>query len=82
MKLLHYKKEIDFIIEDNKLKIGKYLPKHGIKIKSFDELENFRKLCVVIFAWNFANDILEKLKNLNLDMIVLIPLPKFKIVKL
>ena len=76
------KEEIDFIIEDNKLKIGKYLPKHGIKIKSFNELEKFKKSCVVIFAWNFANDILEKLKILKLDIIVLIPLPKLKIVKL
>lgn len=76
------KQELDFIIEDNKLKIGKYIPKHGIKIKSFNELIKFKKLCVVIFAWNFANDILEKLENLKLDIIVLIPLPKLKIVKL
>ena len=76
------KKDVDFIVEDNKLKIGKYLPKHGIKIKSFNELKNFKKSCVVIFAWNFANDILEKLKKLKLDIIVLIPLPKLKIVKL
>ena len=75
-------KEVDFIIEDNQLKIGKYLPKHGIKIKSFNELKKFKKLCVVIFAWNFANDILKKLKSLKLDIIVLIPLPKLKIVKL
>ena len=76
------KKEVDFIIEDNKLKIGKYLPKHGIKIKSLNELKNFKKSCVVIFAWNFANDILGKLKKLKLDIVVLIPLPKLKIVKL
>jgi len=76
------KNEVDFIIEDNELKVGKYLPKHGIKIKSFNELKKFKKSCVVIFAWNFANDILEKLKKLKLDIIVLIPLPKLKIVKL
>ncbi len=76
------KKEVDFIIEDNKLKIGKYLPRHGIKIKSSNELRKFKKLCVVILAWNFASDILDKLKKLKLEVIVLIPLPKLKIVKL
>ena len=57
-------KEIDYIIEDNKLKHGKFLPGMKIPIKSKDTLK--AKIdCVLVLAWNFFDEI--KNKNTSLS---------------
>ena len=76
------KNSIDFIVEDNPLKIDKYLPKHGVQIKSTNELKKLNKFFIVILAWNFSKDIINKLKKYDKEIIVLIPLPKFKVIKI
>ena len=76
------KNSIDFIVEDNPLKIHKYLPKHGIQIKSTSELKKMNKFLIVILAWNFSKDIINKLKEYDREIIVLIPLPKFKVINI
>ena len=75
-------KDVDYIIEDNELKIGKFLPKVGIEIKSVNELNKMDKVCIIIFAWNFTNDIIFKLRKYNKNFIILKPLPKFELIKL
>jgi SAM-dependent methyltransferase len=50
-------KDIDFIIEDNKLKHNKFLPGITIPIKSKDELKNNIPNNIIIMAWNFADEI-------------------------
>ena len=55
--------EIDSIIEDNKLKQGKFLPGMKIPIISRNDLKN-KPECAVVFAWNFFDEI--KKKNANL----------------
>ena len=83
LKLANLKKNsIDFIVEDNPLKIHKYLPKHGIEIKSTKELKKMNKFIIVILAWNFSKDIISKLKKYDKEITVLIPLPKFKVIKI
>ena len=74
--------EIDFILEDNDLKVGKYLPKVGIEIKSVKALTNLKNICIIIFAWNFADDIVKKLKKYDRRLLIVKPLPKFEIIKL
>ena len=74
--------EIDFILEDNDLKVGKYLPKFGIEIKSVRALTNLNDICIIIFAWNFADDIVKKLKKYEKRLLIVKPLPKFEIIKL
>ena len=61
-------KEIDFIIEDNVLKQGKFLPGARIPIygKNFKK-ENFDYLLVL--AWNFFNDIKKNNKHLSNNII-------------
>jgi nucleoside-diphosphate-sugar epimerase len=49
-------KEIDFIIEDNKLKQGKFLPGMKIPIKAKDNLKGKTDYLLVL-AWNFFNEI-------------------------
>ncbi len=60
--------EIDFIVEDNKLKHGKFIPGVKIPIKSKSEIKNKDNLLVVL-AWNFFNDIKKNNINLSNDFI-------------
>ena len=57
------KDQIDFIIEDNKLKHGKFIPGVRIPIKSKDKIKD--KLPVgLVLAWNFFDDIKKNNSNL------------------
>ena len=47
-------KEIDFIVEDNKLKHNKYIPGTDIRIISKSSLKN-KIDTLIVFAWNFFN---------------------------
>jgi nucleoside-diphosphate-sugar epimerase len=49
-------KEIDFIVEDNKLKHSKFIPGVKIPIKSKSAIKNNDNILLVL-AWNFFNDI-------------------------
>lgn len=76
-------KHIKYIIEDNKHKVGRYLPKLNIPIRENIE-ENYKDVdIIIVLAWNFADDIIKKIKmKVNKETQVIIPLPKFKIVNL
>ncbi len=50
------KDEIDYIIEDNKLKHQKFIPGVKIPIFSKDKIQN-KTSTIVVLAWNFFNDI-------------------------
>ena len=56
-------KEIDFIVEDNKLKQGKFLPGMKIPIVSKESLKQKPDYSLVL-AWNFFDEI--KKNNVNL----------------
>ena len=49
-------KEIDFIVEDNKLKFNKFIPGVKIAIKKKSEIKN-KNNTIVVLAWNFFQDI-------------------------
>ena len=55
--------EIDFIVEDNKLKHNKFIPGVRIPIKNKSEIKN-KKNTIVVLAWNFFQDI----KNNNSEL--------------
>ena len=57
-------KEIDFIVEDNKLKHNKFIPGVNIPIKNKSKIKNKNNVLLVL-AWNFYDDI--KKNNLNLS---------------
>ena len=56
--------EIDFIVEDNKLKHNKFIPGVKIPIKDKKFIKN-RNNTLLILAWNFYNEIKEKNCNLS-----------------
>ena len=49
-------KEIDFIVEDNKLKHNKFVPGVKIPIKNKNEIKN-KNNKIVVLAWNFFQEI-------------------------
>ena len=55
--------EIDFIIEDNKLKHGKFLPGMNIPIKSKYKI-NEKPDYGLVLAWNFIDEIKKKNSDL------------------
>ena len=57
-------KEIDFIVEDNKLKHNKYIPGVKIPIKSKSEVKDKKNITIVL-AWNFYKDIKKNNPNLS-----------------
>ena len=71
-------KEISFMVEDNSLKIGKYLPSTGIPIFSIDKLKTIKPNIIIIFAWNFADEIISKLRTyVDWELKCIIPLPEY-----
>ena len=57
-------KEIDFIVEDNRLKHNKYIPGVKIAIKSKSKIKN-KKNILLVLAWNFYKDIKKNNSNLS-----------------
>ena len=57
------KDQIDFIIEDNKLKHGKFIPGVKIPIQSKNKIKNKLPVALVL-AWNFFEDIKKNNSNL------------------
>jgi len=70
--------EIDFIVEDNKLKHGKLIPGVNIPIYSKNKVKN-KNYSVLILAWNFFNEIKKNNKNLSNNFISIKDLEKNKL---
>jgi SAM-dependent methyltransferase len=74
-------KEIDYVVDDNSLKQGLFIPGVNIPIKSREELDKKLPDYIVILAWNFAPEILKNLevyKNKGVKFII--AQPKLKII--
>ena len=61
-------KEIDFIVEDNKLKHNKFIPGVKIPIKEKSQIKN-KKNTLIVFAWNFYKDIVKNNSDLSENFI-------------
>ncbi|MDA8828907.1 NAD-dependent epimerase/dehydratase family protein [Candidatus Pelagibacter bacterium] len=70
-------KEIDYIVEDNKLKHGKYIPGVNIKIVSKKEINN-KDQVILVLAWNFFDEIKRNNNDLLNDFINIKNLEKIK----
>lgn len=57
----------DFIIDDNELKQGMFTPGIGVPIFPSSKLKEYKvdRLCFVPLAWNFYDEIVEKIKNMR-----------------
>ena len=61
-------KEIDFIVEDNKLKHNKFIPGVKIPIKNKSHIKN-KKNTLIVLAWNFYKDIIKNNSELSENFI-------------
>ena len=72
---------LDYIIDDAPMKHGYFTPGSHLKIFSRDILKQKKPDYILIFAWSFFNEIIEKnIKYLHEGVKFIIPLPKVKIV--
>lgn len=69
--LLNFSKiKLDFIIDDNTLKQGKYSPGMNIPVVGIDNLDKYtsdHKILFVPLAWNYFDDIKRKIQNKRLN---------------
>ena len=74
---------LSYIADDSKNKQGFYATNHNYLIASPEKLaEREGALCVVVFAWNFIQEIMEKTKALRKgkETYFVVPYPKKKII--
>ena len=69
--------QIDFIVEDNKLKQGKYVPGVLIPIKSKSKITE-KNPTIIVLAWNFFNEIKKNNSSLTNNFINIKNLEKTK----
>ena len=70
--------DISFMVEDNHLKVNKFMPGTSIPIYEVNELQIKKPDVIIIFAWNFCEDIIAKLKlQVDWPVTFLVPLPNF-----
>jgi SAM-dependent methyltransferase len=75
--------EVAFVVEDNVHKAGRFLPGTGVAIRPSTALEGASPDVIVIFAWNFADDIIGKLRGkFDRPVDVIVPLPEFRTIQL
>jgi SAM-dependent methyltransferase len=75
--------EITFVVEDNPHKAERFLPGSGIPIQLTSALVSFQPDVIVLLAWNFADDIITKLRGqFKASTRVIVPLPDLRVVDL
>ena len=74
-------KIIPFIADDNDLKQGRYSPGKNIKIISYEKLKKTKFNVIIIFAWNFAESIIKRIKRDFENKKIIVPFPKVRIFK-
>ena len=70
-------KEISYVIEDNILKQGKFIPGVNIEIKSKNKINN-RIDNLLVLAWNFFDDIKKNNNQLSKNILNIKDLEKSK----
>lgn len=84
--IYHYRiqNNLDFLIDDNKVKWNRYLPGSSLKVYKSNKISKIKVDYVIVLAWRFSNMIVKKIKKLtsNKKLNIVIPCPKFKIIKL
>lgn len=53
----------EYIVDNNPLKVGRYMPGTNIQIVDFDTLKGEEHLCIIVFPGNFKKEIKERLRT-------------------
>jgi len=71
--------KIKVLFDDDPNKIGKYSPFYGIPVHNLERLGEINPEILVILAWQHTNKLLERLRDLKYNGLLVIPLPHFKV---
>ena len=74
--------KVDFIIDDNPLKQRKYSPGKKIPIMNYKFLQKNKWDVIIVFAWNFSESIIKRLKKDFSNKKIIIPFPEPRIIKI
>ena len=64
----------------NIYKQNHYSPGLNIPIKSSDILKEEKVDYVIILSWNFTNEIIKNVKNINQNIKIIIPFPELSVI--
>jgi hypothetical protein len=70
---------VDFTVDRNPYKHGKYTPGMHIPIRAPEELPRARPDYVLILPWNLRDEILAALRNTGLNAQFVVPIPRLEI---
>ena len=70
---------IDYVVDESRERIGRNLAFSGVGIKDYADLKGDEYDVCVILAWNFADQIMEKMQHPG--KIFIIPFPEFKVIR-
>lgn len=71
--------EVAYVVEDNPLKTGRFLPGSAVPILPTAHLGEHEPDVLIIFAWNFADDIVAKVRGtFSKPVEVIVPLPQLR----
>lgn len=73
------REQMKFIVDQTPEKIGMYSPGTGIEVVSMERLKTDAPDYLVILSWNFANEIIEKVRATGYKGKYVIPIPKLLI---
>jgi hypothetical protein len=73
-------KVINYVVDRNRHKVGKYMPGVKIPIRAVDDLRESPPDLLLVLAWNFAEEIMRQLADYGLDGHFVIPVPTPQIV--
>ena len=72
---------IKYIVDDNFMKHNLYSPGKHVQIKPVSSLEKIDYYYIIIFAWNFSNEIILKLEPYRKHGVkIIIPFPEIRII--
>jgi hypothetical protein len=72
-------KHIQFIVDETPEKIGKYSPGTGIPVVDLAHMVNNPPDNIIILSWNFADEIINKCRQLGYTGKFIIPIPEWKV---
>ena len=80
----HFKlnKVLKYLVDENPKKINTFSPGFHIPVYSSKRLKLDKPSIIVILAWRFKKQIIEKLKKMNIEALIVIPIPKLKVIRL
>jgi hypothetical protein len=58
---------IKFIIDENPIKINKKINSINVIIKDFDSIKNITDATFILFAWNYKDELIKKIKKIRND---------------